>query len=59
MRKNGYNLVTPPIKLCTDNGVMIANVGLERYKLNLFNDLAVEPMARWELDDINSIMEAK
>jgi N6-L-threonylcarbamoyladenine synthase len=50
--KNGYNLVTPPIKLCTDNGVMIANVGLERIMLNLTNDLAVEPLARWELEDL-------
>ncbi len=54
-KKNGYNLITPPIKLCTDNGVMVANVGLERYKLNLFSNLSVEPMARWELDDMKII----
>ncbi len=58
--KNGYNLITPPIKLCTDNGVMIANVGLEKYKLNLFDNLSIEPKARWELDNINNnIMEVK
>jgi N6-L-threonylcarbamoyladenine synthase len=50
--KNGYNLITPSIKLCTDNGIMVANVGLERIMLNLTNNLAVEPLARWELEDL-------
>ncbi|MDR1498779.1 MAG: tRNA (adenosine(37)-N6)-threonylcarbamoyltransferase complex transferase subunit TsaD [Rickettsiales bacterium] len=48
--KNGYKLVTPPVNLCTDNGVMVANVGLERFKLNLINDLLTKPLARWELE---------
>lgn len=50
--KNNYKLITPPIKLCTDNGIMIANVGLERFKLNLLNNLSVEPLAKWELEEL-------
>ena len=28
----GYTLVTPPPKLCTDNGIMIAWNGMEKWK---------------------------
>lgn len=45
-------LVTPPIKLCTDNGLMIANVVMERYKLGKFSDLSITPLSRWELEDL-------
>ncbi|MBR2141181.1 MAG: tRNA (adenosine(37)-N6)-threonylcarbamoyltransferase complex transferase subunit TsaD [Rickettsiales bacterium] len=51
-KKYKYNLITPPIKLCTDNGVMVVNVGLERFKLNLINDLFTIPKARWELEEL-------
>ncbi|XP_076061986.1 threonyl-carbamoyl synthesis 4 [Oratosquilla oratoria] len=30
----GYNLIVPPPKLCTDNGVMIAWNGMEKWKAN-------------------------
>ena len=32
MRKRGMQVFFPPIKLCTDNGAMIATAGLERMK---------------------------
>lgn len=48
-----YNVITPPLKLCTDNGVMVAWAGLERFKLGLINNLDVCPKARWELEDNN------
>lgn len=32
MRKRGMKVFFPPIKLCTDNGAMIATAGLERMK---------------------------
>jgi N6-L-threonylcarbamoyladenine synthase len=51
--KYNYNLVTPPIKLCTDNGVMIANVGLERYLLHKIDNLLITPRSRWELEEIS------
>lgn len=31
----GYNLIRPPPKLCTDNGIMIAWNGVEKWKSNL------------------------
>ena len=31
----GYTLVCPPPKLCTDNGIMIAWNGVERWKAGL------------------------
>lgn len=47
-----YQVIAPPLKLCTDNGVMIAWAGLERFRLNMINDLYVEPKSRWPLMDL-------
>ncbi|MBE6454224.1 MAG: tRNA (adenosine(37)-N6)-threonylcarbamoyltransferase complex transferase subunit TsaD [Alphaproteobacteria bacterium] len=41
----------PPIKFCTDNGVMIAWAGVERASKNLFNTLDFKPRPRWPLDE--------
>lgn len=41
----------PPLKLCTDNAAMIAWVGIERYRLGLFDDLSLAARPRWPLDD--------
>lgn len=46
-----YDLVAPPIKLCTDNAAMIAYAGLERFKAGLINDLDFCPRARWSLEE--------
>lgn len=51
-KKYNYNVITPPLKLCTDNGVMAAWAGLERFKANLISDLKVCPKSRWELEEI-------
>ena len=45
-------LITPPIELCTDNGIMVANAALERYNIGLFDTLDIAPKARWELEDL-------
>ena len=50
-KKYNYTVITPPLKLCTDNGVMVAWAGMERFKLGLTNKLDVCPKARWELED--------
>ncbi len=41
----------PPIKFCTDNGVMIAWAGVERALRGLYNDLDFKPRPRWPLDE--------
>jgi N6-L-threonylcarbamoyladenine synthase len=46
----GLELIVPPPRLCTDNGVMIAWAGLERLALGLADDLAAPARARWPLD---------
>jgi len=46
----GLPLIVPPPPLCTDNGVMIAWAGVERFSLGFVDDLAVRARARWPLD---------
>lgn len=46
----GYELVVPPARLCTDNGAMIAWAGAERFALGLTDPLDTGPRARWPLD---------
>lgn len=47
---NGARLVAPPVKLCTDNGAMIAWAGVERLRLGRADDLDFRPRPRWPLD---------
>jgi len=46
---NGFNFYAPPMKLCTDNGAMIAWAGIERYRLGFVDKLDFQPKSRWEL----------
>lgn len=50
--KYGCSLITPPLELCTDNGIMVANAALERYNAGLVDSLTVIPKARWELEEL-------
>jgi N6-L-threonylcarbamoyladenine synthase len=45
-----FELITPPGKWCTDNAVMIAWAGIERYALGLSDDLSIKARPRWPLD---------
>jgi N6-L-threonylcarbamoyladenine synthase len=47
---HGVRLVAPPVKLCTDNGAMIAWAGLERLRLGMIDSLDFRPRPRWPLD---------
>lgn len=46
----GFTMVAPPIRLCTDNAVMVAWAGLERLRLGWVDDLGFAPRPRWPLD---------
>jgi N6-L-threonylcarbamoyladenine synthase len=46
----GVRLVAPPIKLCTDNGAMIAWAGIERLRRGMVDALDFAPRPRWPLD---------
>ncbi|KQT85652.1 tRNA (adenosine(37)-N6)-threonylcarbamoyltransferase complex transferase subunit TsaD [Aurantimonas sp. Leaf443] len=49
--KAGLALVAPPLKLCTDNGAMIAYAGLERLEAGLVDGLDAPVRSRWPLDE--------
>lgn len=54
-----FALLVPPIRLCTDNAVMIAWAGVERLRLGLTDDFAAPPRARWPLDAAAAAAGAK
>ncbi|KAK3820806.1 MAG: glycoprotease family-domain-containing protein [Linnemannia gamsii] len=43
-------VICPPPKLCTDNAVMIAWTGLERYQLGLIDPYDIDIAPKWPLD---------
>ena len=47
----GLVFAAPPIRWCTDNGVMIAWAGLERFAKGLSDGLDFKPRPRWPLDE--------
>ena len=49
----GVDYVAPPLKLCTDNGAMIAWAGIERIKAGYKSDLLFSPKPRWPLSDLS------
>ena len=46
----GFLMVAPPVRLCTDNAVMVAWAGLERLRLGWTDGLDFAPRPRWPLD---------
>ena len=51
---HGFELVAPPTRLCTDNAVMVAWVGIERLRIGLADGLDFAPRPRWPLADLAS-----
>lgn len=49
--RNGLAFAAPPLKYCTDNGVMIAWAGLERFRRGMVDTLDFKPRPRWPLDE--------
>jgi len=48
--ENQFTSIFPPINLCSDNAAMIAWAGIERFKINLIDNLEFPSKARWPLD---------
>ncbi len=49
-KEEKFEAIFPKINLCGDNAAMIAMVGLEKFKLNQFNNLDYPVKPRWQLD---------
>ena len=49
--RRGFRLVAPPVRLCSDNGAMIAWAGAERLALGLVDDFETAARPRWPLDE--------
>ncbi|MDR0633019.1 MAG: tRNA (adenosine(37)-N6)-threonylcarbamoyltransferase complex transferase subunit TsaD [Holosporales bacterium] len=47
--KYGFTPFFPPLSLCTDNAVMVAWLGLEKFKRGDISDLAFPPRPKWSL----------
>jgi N6-L-threonylcarbamoyladenine synthase len=50
----GLPMVAPPIRLCTDNAVMVAWAGIERLRAGLTDTLDHAPRPRWPLADLST-----
>ena len=48
--ENNFKIIFPDLNLCSDNGAMIAMVGLEKYKLKQFDTLDLSASPRLPLD---------
>ena len=51
-------LIAPPIRLCTDNAVMIAWAGIERLRAGLTEPLDHAPRPRWLLAELTGVQAA-
>ena len=48
--EKNFTSVFPPKYLCSDNAAMIAWAGIERFNINLIDNLEFPSKARWPLD---------
>ena len=48
--EESFESIFPPLNLCGDNAAMIAMVGLEKFKINQFDNLDYSVKPRWALD---------
>ena len=53
--KHKMHFTAPPAHLCTDNGAMIAWVGMERFKRGWIDDLTIKARPRWPLEELNKL----
>lgn len=53
-KDNGFELIAPPINLCTDNGAMIAWAGIEMLRQGITHDLRARVQPRWPLENLHN-----
>lgn len=53
----GFRLVAPPARLCSDNAVMVAWAGIERLRLGVQDRLDASARPRWPLDSLEAAPE--
>ncbi|KAJ1671596.1 Mitochondrial tRNAs modification protein [Spiromyces aspiralis] len=53
--ENGLTLACPPPRLCTDNGVMIAWAGIERFRKGYIDPYTIDFRQRWPLEELKSM----
>jgi tRNA N6-adenosine threonylcarbamoyltransferase len=51
--QRGFALFAPPVRLCTDNAVMVAWAGIERLRLGLDDSLDTPARPRWPLAELS------
>ncbi len=51
----GLPMLAPPLRLCTDNAVMVAWAGLERLRCGLADSHAFNPRPRWPLAELSPL----
>ena len=54
----GLPMLAPPLRLCTDNAVMVAWAGVERLRSGVSDSLAFNPRPRWPLTELVPLAEA-
>jgi N6-L-threonylcarbamoyladenine synthase len=54
-RLHGFRLAAPPIRLCSDNAVMVAWTGIERLRLGHRDGLDADARPRWPLDTLEAV----
>jgi N6-L-threonylcarbamoyladenine synthase len=52
----GFRLVAPPVRLCSDNAVMVAWAGVERLRLGWSDGIDVNARPRWPLEVLEPVL---
>ena len=56
-KEKQFTSIFPPTNLCSDNAAMIAWAGIERFKINLIDNLEFPSKARWPLDSSSPFLK--
>lgn len=54
--RQGFRLVAPPARLCSDNAIMVAWAGIERLRQGYRDGFDFRPLPRWPLEALNRVV---